>query len=74
MMKDKEEIKVCWKSLESKMEHLKFSNNEKEFIREKLLHDEAKLLRMQRKKIQASDFESISIIGRGAFGEVRVCR
>ena len=30
--------------------------------------------RRKRQKIKASDFEPISIIGRGAFGEVRLCR
>lgn len=29
---------------------------------------------MKRQKIKASDFQPISIIGRGAFGEVRLCR
>jgi len=27
-----------------------------------------------RKKISVKDFEPLSIIGRGAFGEVRICR
>ena len=27
-----------------------------------------------RKKITTRDFETLSIIGRGAFGEVRICR
>jgi serine/threonine kinase 38 len=38
---------------------------------------EAKLLKQQeerRKKFSKEDFEMLSIIGRGAFGEVRVCR
>jgi len=56
------------------MEQLKFSENEREQIKEQLLRDEAKQMRVQRTKLKASDFESISIIGRGAFGEVRVCR
>ena len=29
---------------------------------------------MKRQKIKADDFEPLSIIGRGAFGEVRLCR
>jgi serine/threonine kinase 38 len=28
----------------------------------------------RRKKITVRDFEPLSIIGRGAFGEVRICR
>ena len=30
MVKDKDEIQICWKALENKMEELKFSKNEKE--------------------------------------------
>ena len=30
--------------------------------------------RKMRKKITTRDFEPLSIIGRGAFGEVRICR
>ncbi len=29
---------------------------------------------MNRKRVSVNDYESIKIIGRGAFGEVRVCR
>ena len=29
---------------------------------------------IRRKKISVRDFESIAVIGRGAFGEVRLCR
>uniref|UniRef100_A0A061RG28 non-specific serine/threonine protein kinase n=1 Tax=Tetraselmis sp. GSL018 TaxID=582737 RepID=A0A061RG28_9CHLO len=35
---------------------------------------EADLTRLQRQKMSAEDFEMLTIIGRGAFGEVRVCR
>ena len=32
------------------------------------------MLKGRRKKITIRDFDSIAIVGRGAFGEVRVCR
>lgn len=32
------------------------------------------ILRNRRKKITLKDFEPLSIIGRGAFGEVRICK
>jgi serine/threonine kinase 38 len=32
------------------------------------------LLIDSRKKVTVKDFEPLSIIGRGAFGEVRICR
>lgn len=38
------------------------------------MHKEAELNRKMRKKITTRDFEPLSIIGRGAFGEVRICR
>ena len=47
---------------------------EQEIIREEILHQEAALLRKSRQKMTIKDFEPISIIGKGAYGEVRVCR
>lgn len=38
------------------------------------MHREAELMRLQRQKMTVRDFEPIEIIGRGAFGEVRLCR
>ena len=35
---------------------------------------ERKIFNHRRRKISAYDFEPLSIIGRGAFGEVRICR
>lgn len=34
----------------------------------------AELMRFKRQKITVKDFEPVEIIGRGAFGEVRLCR
>ena len=34
----------------------------------------SKLFKIRRQKLSIKDFESIAIIGRGAFGEVRLCR
>ena len=44
MVKDKEEIDICWKALENKMYQLNFSQNEKEYVKQNLLHQEAKQL------------------------------
>jgi serine/threonine kinase 38 len=74
MIRDKKEIEICWKALENKMEKLKFTENEKNHLKNKLLKEEANGLRMHRIKLTADDFEPVEIIGRGAFGEVRVCR
>ena len=43
-------------------------------MKEKLLKSEAEMMRKKRRKITVNDFEPVAIIGRGAFGEVRVCR
>ena len=56
------------------MEELNFTHTEQELIKKEIMNKEAKILRMKRQTVTAADFEPISIIGRGAFGEVRVCR
>ena len=56
------------------MEKLNLSEAEQELIKQDILHKEAELNRKMRKKITVKDFEPLSIIGRGAFGEVRICR
>jgi serine/threonine kinase 38 len=56
------------------MEELNLSEKEKEMIKKDVFHREAEYLRLKRKKLSIREFESIAIIGRGAFGEVRVCR
>ena len=43
-------------------------------IKEEILHKEGENLRKKRKKISIFDFEPLKIIGKGAFGEVRVCK
>ena len=45
MVRDKDEIMLCWKALENKMEKLDFSENEKELLKNKLLKEEAMQLR-----------------------------
>ena len=38
------------------------------------MHTEAEQMRQARKKMTITEFEPLTIIGRGAFGEVRECR
>ena len=38
------------------------------------MHTEAEQMRQARRKMSITEFEPLTIIGRGAFGEVRVCR
>ena len=50
-----------------------FQKNKKK-NRQNFLHQEAEQMRQMRKKLSIREFEPLSIIGKGAFGEVRVCR
>jgi len=68
------EKKEAWDKLMIKMDQMNLSEQEKELIKQEIQHKEAELYRLSRAKITVKDFEPLKIIGRGAFGEVRVCR
>ena len=71
---EEEEKKRDWEMFNEKLEELSLTNEEKEMIRKDVLHKEGEFLRLTRRKITIREFESLDIIGRGAFGEVRVCK
>ena len=71
---DESQRQVAWQMLEQKMVHLGLSQKEKDIIKQDILHKEAELNRRARQKVSVKDYEPLSIIGRGAFGEVRICR
>ena len=50
------------------------SENNKIEMKRQIFHNELNKFRKSRKKFTIYDYESISIIGRGAFGEVHVCK
>ena len=50
------------------------SDEEKSKILSELQHQESEELRKTRQKQTIRDYESLTVIGRGAFGEVHVCR
>ena len=56
------------------MGSLNLSEPEKQIIKQELFHKEALNMRSKRRRISVFDFEPMSIIGKGAFGEVRVVR
>lgn len=56
------------------MQDLNLSEQEKELIKQEILHKESENYRLMRTKMTVRDFIPLKIIGRGAFGEVRVCR
>ena len=68
------ERQVEWQELQKMMTEMNLSALEQEQIKQEILHREAEYLRKKRQKITVFDFESIKIIGKGAFGEVRVVR
>ena len=57
-----------------KINSLDISDEEKLKMLSELRHVESEELRKNRRKQTIRDYESIKIIGRGAFGEVHVCR
>ena len=69
---EEQERKEGWDLLNQQMDVLNLTPHEKELIKQDVLHREAELNRKTRKKIYPSDFEPLSIIGKGAFGEVRI--
>ncbi len=75
-MKKEEETKKKedWEILNKKIKEFNIPAEEKDKLKQDLLHKEAEFLRQTRKKVNVRDFEPLSIIGRGAFGEVRICR
>lgn len=74
MKEDEEERKIEWQELNQKMTDLQLTATEQNIIKHEILHKEAQNLREKRHKVSVFDFEPISIIGKGAFGEVRVVR
>lgn len=56
------------------MEAMNLSADVKKQMQAKLQAQEDEFLKKGKKKMSVNDFETLTIIGRGAFGEVRVCR
>lgn len=68
------EKRESWDELNKKMTVMNLSDIERQMIKQEILHKDAEQMRKRRKKVTVYDFESIAIIGKGAFGEVRVVR
>jgi protein-serine/threonine kinase len=60
--------------LERRMENMKLTNKEQNDLRKELDKKESDFMRLKRRKLNQKDFETVKIIGRGAFGEVRLVR
>lgn len=71
---DEDVKKKEWEEIYKKLENYNLSTDESEKFKEVLLKQEAEYIRVNRQKNSIFQFESLAIIGRGAFGEVRVCK
>ena len=63
-----------WNEIINHINSLQICNEEKEKIKREIYNQEMIKSRKAREKQSIRDYESIEIIGRGAFGEVHVCR
>ncbi|KAK9862025.1 hypothetical protein WJX84_009695, partial [Apatococcus fuscideae] len=60
--------------IEAEISRRQLPEEEKQQIMQANEQRERDFLRLQRQRLSAVDFEPLTIIGRGAFGEVRVCK
>jgi serine/threonine protein kinase len=74
MQKDRKERLMRRKTLEQQMEQLQCSSEERTDAIKEFGAKESLFLRIRRQRMGIDDFETIKVIGRGAFGEVRLCR
>lgn len=72
LKKDQEGRQTRKMQLERRM--IGLPEDKKQTLRSALEHEEQLVSRESRKKITPADFESLAVIGRGAFGEVRLVR
>ena len=63
-----------WNEIINHINSLQICQEEKQKIKKEIYNQEVKKYRKAREKQSIRDYESIAIIGRGAFGEVHVCR
>ncbi|XP_008804266.1 serine/threonine-protein kinase tricornered-like [Phoenix dactylifera] len=73
-MKNLQERKVRRYNLEKKLADADLSEEEHSNILKHLEKKETEYMRLQRHKMGVDDFELLTMIGKGAFGEVRICR
>ncbi|CAA7390508.1 unnamed protein product [Spirodela intermedia] len=73
-MKSLQERKERRWSLERKLADADVSEEEQNNLLKNLERKETEYMRLQRHKMCVEDFELLTMIGKGAFGEVRVCK
>ncbi|KAF8406317.1 hypothetical protein HHK36_008403 [Tetracentron sinense] len=62
------------RTLQRRAQEAQISNEEQQEMLRNLERKETEYMRLQRHKMGIDDFEPLTIIGKGAFGEVRLCR
>jgi serine/threonine kinase 38 len=62
------------RALQRRAQEAQISSEEEEEMMRNLEKKETEYMRLQRHKIGIDDFEQLTVIGKGAFGEVRLCR
>jgi serine/threonine protein kinase len=60
--------------LEGKMREKGLKDGERDFLLQELAKKETEFIRFRRLRLTQNEFESIKIVGRGAFGEVRLVK
>ncbi|KAL5068386.1 hypothetical protein RYX36_019273 [Vicia faba] len=73
-MKNLQERKERRNMLERKLADSEVSEEEQNNLLRFFEKKEREYMRLQRHKMDADDFEPLTMIGKGAFGEVRICR
>ncbi|XAR64039.1 Non-specific serine/threonine protein kinase [Bertholletia excelsa] len=62
------------RAVQRKAQEARVSSEEEEEMLRDLERRETEYMRLQRHKVGVDDFEQLTVIGKGAFGEVRLCR
>ncbi|XP_057973007.1 uncharacterized protein LOC131161330 isoform X2 [Malania oleifera] len=62
------------RTLQRRAQEAQISNEDQEMMLRNLERKETEYMRLQRHKVGIDDFEQLTIIGKGAFGEVWLCR
>ncbi|XP_051139214.1 uncharacterized protein LOC127257003 isoform X2 [Andrographis paniculata] len=70
-LKDRKERRTA---LQRRAQEARVSTEEEERMLRNLEKRETEFMRLQRHKVGIDDFEQLTVIGKGAFGEVRLCR
>ncbi|XP_030537869.1 serine/threonine-protein kinase tricornered isoform X2 [Rhodamnia argentea] len=62
------------RALQRRAQEAQVSSEEQQEMLRNLERKETEFMRLQRRKVGMDDFEQLTVIGKGAFGEVRLCR